>query len=69
MKWLMRSWVREERKKCVLCDDEYESVSHILWKCPVCNNLLCRSFSGMDLNVFRAGVVLKKNTSLCWVGG
>ena len=30
---------REGRKECLLCDDECESVSHILWDCPVYNTL------------------------------
>ena len=30
---------RERRKECLLCDDEYESVSHVLWDCPVYNTL------------------------------
>ena len=30
---------REGRKECLLCDDECESVSHVLWDCPVCNTL------------------------------
>ena len=25
---------REGMKECLLCDDECESVSHVLWKCP-----------------------------------
>jgi hypothetical protein len=25
---------REEMKECLLCDDECESVSHVLWECP-----------------------------------
>ena len=39
---LMRSWVDIEeggRKECLLCDDECESVSHVLWDCPVYNTL------------------------------
>ena len=32
----MKSWAgREGRKECVLCDVECESVSHVLWDCPV----------------------------------
>ena len=32
----MKSWAgREGRKECVLCDAECESVSHVLWDCPV----------------------------------
>ena len=27
--------MREERKECLLCDDECESISHALWECPV----------------------------------
>ena len=30
---------REGRKECLLCDDECESVSHVLWDCPVYNTL------------------------------
>ena len=30
---------REGRKECLLCDDECESVSHVLWDCPVYNIL------------------------------
>ena len=26
---------REERKECLLCDDECESISHVLWDFPV----------------------------------
>ena len=34
----MRSWVgiavyREGNKECVLCGNECESVSHVLWEC------------------------------------
>ena len=25
---------REGVKECLLCDDECESVSHVLWECP-----------------------------------
>ena len=30
---------REGREECLLCDDECESVSHVLWDCPVYNTL------------------------------
>ena len=30
---------REGRKECLLCDDECESVSHVLWDCLVYNTL------------------------------
>ena len=30
---------REGRKICLLCDNECESVSHVLWYCPVYNTL------------------------------
>ena len=32
----MKSWagIEEGRKKCLLCDAECESVSHVLWDCP-----------------------------------
>ena len=30
---------REGRRECLLCDDECESVSHVLWDCPVYNTL------------------------------
>ena len=30
---------REGRKEFLLCDDECESVSHVLWDCPVYNTL------------------------------
>ena len=30
---------REGRKECLLCVDECESVSHVLWDCPVYNTL------------------------------
>ena len=30
---------RQGRKECLLCDDECESVSHVLWDCPVYNTL------------------------------
>ena len=30
---------REGRKECLLCDDECESISHVLWDCPVYNTL------------------------------
>ena len=30
---------REGRKECLLCDDECESVSHVLWDCPVYDTL------------------------------
>ena len=30
---------REGRKECTLCDDQCESVSHVLWDCPVCCTL------------------------------
>ena len=37
---------REGRKECLLCDDECESVSHVLWDRPVYNtlrnNYLCK---------------------------
>ena len=32
---------REGRKECLLCGDECESVSHVLWECPAYN--ICRS--------------------------
>ena len=39
----MRSWVdiKEERRKkgCLLCDDECNSISLVLWDCPVYNTL------------------------------
>ena len=56
---------REGRKECLLCDDECESVSHVLWDCLVYNTLrmtLCvsfRSFLGIGLNILRAWIVLK----------
>ena len=25
--------------KCLLCDNECESVSHVLWECPACSSL------------------------------
>ena len=30
---------REGRKECLLCDDECESISDVLWDCPVYNTL------------------------------
>ena len=39
---LMKSLVhrgREGRKECLLCDDERESISRVLWDCPVYNTL------------------------------
>ena len=30
---------KEVRKECLLCDDECDSVSHVLWNCPVYNTL------------------------------
>ena len=30
---------REGRKECLLCDDECESISHVLWDCPVYSTL------------------------------
>ena len=30
---------REGRNECLLCDDECESVSHVLWDCPVYNTV------------------------------
>ena len=30
---------REGRKECLFCDDECESVGHVLWDCPVYNTL------------------------------
>ena len=32
---------REGRKECLLCSDECERVSHVLWECPAYN--ICRS--------------------------
>ena len=29
---------REGKKECLLCDDECESVSHVLWECPAYNS-------------------------------
>ena len=41
---LMRSWVDieegKEKKECLLCDDECESISHVLFDCEVCNSIL-----------------------------
>ena len=31
---LGRHRAREDRKECMLCDDECEIVSHVLWECP-----------------------------------
>ena len=31
---LVRHRGREDRKECLLCDAECESVSHVLWDCP-----------------------------------
>ena len=47
---LMRNWVdieeRKGRKEHLLCDDDCESVSHVLWDCPVDstlrNDFLCK---------------------------
>ena len=30
---------RERRKECLLCDNECESISHVLWDCPVYSTL------------------------------
>ena len=30
---------REGMKECLLCDDECESVSHVLWECPAYSSL------------------------------
>ena len=59
---------REGRKECLLCDDECESVSHVLWDCPVYNALGndCRSFLGIELSILRAWIVLKRHL-LFWV--
>ena len=38
----MKSWVCIEeggRKESLLCDDECESISHVLWEFPVCSVL------------------------------
>ena len=51
---------REGRKECLLCDDECESVSHVLRDFPVYNTLYvlsCRSFLGIDLSNLRAWIV------------
>ena len=53
---------REGRKECLLCDDECESVSHVLWDFLVYSVTLCvscRSFLRMDLNILRAWIVFK----------
>ena len=43
---LSRHRGRKGRKECLLCDDECESVSHVLWDCPVYstlrNDFLCK---------------------------
>ena len=49
---------RERSAYCVMMNMRV-LYSHVMWECPVCN-VICRSFSGKDWNVFRAGVVLKK---------
>ena len=37
---------REGRKECLLCNHECESISHVLWDCPVYhtlrNNFMCK---------------------------
>ena len=35
---LVRHRGREDRKECLLCDAECESVSHVLWDCPAASN-------------------------------
>ena len=30
---------REGMKECLLCDDEFETVSHVLWECPAWSSL------------------------------
>ena len=38
--WLYEALGRREgMKECLLCDDECESVSHVLWECPAYSSL------------------------------
>ena len=30
---------REGKKECLLCDNEYGSVNHVLWECPAYSSL------------------------------
>ena len=32
---LGRHWGRNDNRLCMLCGDECESVLHVLWECPV----------------------------------
>ena len=73
----MRSWVDIEeggggRKECLLCDDGCESISHVLWDCPVYNTLrndfMCKL---QELLVDRfehyKSLIVLKNHLLFWV--
>ena len=57
---------REGRKEWLLCVDECESVSHVLWDCPVYNTLrndfLCKLqelLGDVDLSILRAWIGVK----------
>ena len=63
---------RERRKECLLCDDECESISHVLWDCSVYstlrNNFTCKlqELLGDIFEFLRAWIALKKHL-LFWI--
>ena len=60
---------REGRKECLLCGDECESVSYVLWECPAYH--ICRSdFTAKLQDLLGEGFQsLDSQLPLCWAMG
>ena len=61
---------REGMKECLLCGDECESVSHVLWECPAYN--ICKSdftanriFLGKGFRISSL-LIVRESLPLCW---
>ena len=57
---------REGRKECLLCDAECESVSHVLWDCPVYASIrsaFMLEFRRELVSTFRVLIVLSSHLS------
>ena len=55
---------REGRSQCMLCDDECESVAHVLWDCPAYN--IIRSF--MEELSHLLGLKFSQFIAYCLIG-
>ena len=60
---------REGMKECLLCDNECESVSNVLWECLAYSSLIDNflvALQGMSLSISSHSVVSRRRL-LCWV--